>query len=470
MFKRITKNDKLVKREQTSITYQLYTQPFAPFLSKKKGVRRGTGYKDQKAFMLLRVADGEVRDIFPVKTRDTFEVILQSQDDLMCQANPVKIPEGYWIEYRQARTPQERIALAKKYHLLKDQQILAITYIVLDIDSSYEEVKPVWDELVKKLGLQGYKVYKTKSGRFRAYIPVRGNYYEKRTQQGKEEKNKVGKIFYHTPHGRGRNHKTHLENAYEIQYILGAFFEKRGLKVDPTFIGRLNHPIWLEGRPVGGQGHSTLMEFKGGNIIRLYTLYNRVKKLQREEGLWTFNGKNLTQELWGKEPPKKERPKTRLIREGRKGSTLTDEEKFEIAVRTLASKYRTHRFTKVMLPACGWAKDLGLTEAEVYNILQDLLWDKKNFDKDFEKAWRYSRPLRFEWKDRPIQAEQEGFSEKMVKFLKACLTPTERKHIRKLFKTEADYYEVERHLLKHGYIEASTVKKEGRGRGRPPKV
>lgn len=440
------------------VNYNLHDiQPFS-LLNRSKEYFISYGYRKQRTILFIRMKKGKIKDIFPVKTLDTFKKIIQTHDDLLFLPNPVKIPREYWNRYRKAKTPKERIALAKEFGLLKDQQILVIEQIVLDIDSPYEEVEPVWKILVEKLFLEGYKVYKTKSGRFRVYIQVSGNTY-------------ACKVFCHSVKGKGRNHKSHLENVYEIQYILAAFFEKRGLNIDVSFIGRLNHPVLLEGRPVDGKKGSVLMEVKEGTVM-LYDLYHRVKNLQKEEELWTFKGKNLTELFWKhkwrnqQKKQKLKKPDLKLKLKLKLGERLTKEHKLELALRKLSEKHYINRFKHVMLPVCGWARYLGLDEDFVYNLLRKYLPTKKSFDKDFQKAWRYSTKLTFKWIDK--YASNEEFSKKVEKFLNACVEPIERKHVLKLFLTEAEYYEVERYLLKKEYIEVNYLK-TGK-KGRPPKI
>jgi hypothetical protein len=421
-------------------------------IQNKKEVIGSKTYRQDEAIILIEISNGKVVDIRPVKTTETLEKFLEkSNKNFMVLPNPVKIREDYWIRYKQARSSIERVRLATEFELLTDKRILNISYIVLDIDSPFEEVYPVWQEIVQKIGLTGYVVFKTKSGRFRAYIRVRGEYND-----GK-------KSFKHTIKGIGRNGKTHLENAYEIQYILASFFEKRGLKYDNSFVGRLNHPVWIEEREINGK-KSQLYEVKEGEIL-LYTLYNRLKKLQREEGLWTFNGKNITELLWHnkwKDFEKKEDIKIKI----KIKNNLTDKEKLEIALISLLKKHKTNRFKSVMLPVCGWAKYLGLEKDTVYDLLRKYLITKSNFDKDFEKAWKYSSSLEFVW-----TYKEEELTKKIERYLKVFISEgkefkmyVKRKDLRELYKTEAEYYEVERYLTDKGYIETGYIKTGKKGR------
>jgi hypothetical protein len=474
-----------------------------------KEIIKSKKYKKDEAYLLMEVeedATGKKRilDIRPVKTIETILKIITDIGTILYQTdnnvsisylytpNPVQIPEDYWRRYKHTRDPEERKKLATRYELLTDKKILNISSIVLDIDSPFEEVYPVWKELVEKLGLKGYVVFKTKSGRFRAYIKVSGTY------------NDGTKTFKLTPHGKAKNRRKHIINAYEIQYILASYFEKRGLKYDSSFVGRLNHPVWIEEREVFDEGKSQLYEIKEGEIP-FYTLYNRVKKLQREEELWKYKGediKNLlkkkeeeiqgtktsqqttgTQQTTGAQQTKQQTTqkttqqtiqkttqqttqKTQQTNKQRKIKTKTiklkktNEEKLEEAIEVLTEKHKTHRFTRIMLPVVGWGKFLGLDKDTVYHLLRKHLITKKNFDEDFEKAWKYGDPLEFSY--------GEDLLVRIEKYLNEFVNASEkfRLDLLELFSSEADYYDTERYLLAGGYIEEEFRKRGGRGRPR----
>ncbi|MGB9779209.1 MAG: hypothetical protein ACPLW8_07355, partial [Candidatus Bathyarchaeales archaeon] len=273
-----------------------------------------------------------------------------------------------------------------------------------------------------------------------------------------------------------------------------SFFEKRGLNVDPTFVGRLNHLVWVEGREVNGK-KSELYEAKEGTIP-LYTLYNAVKKLQQEEELWTFQGKNLTQIHWPKkwkDFSKKGKKQTKqgnntqqtgtqqttqqtATKQGTKQKQIkitklkkSDEEKLEEALKSLLKKHKTHRFKSVMMPVCGWAKYLNVDKNTVYNLLWTYLHHTKaNFDEDFEKAWAYSSSLEFVWYEKDLIEKVERFLKAFIgqgNALKIYLT---RKDLRKLYRTEAEYYQVERYLTDKGYLQTG-YRKSGK-KGRPTKT
>ncbi|MGC8868787.1 MAG: hypothetical protein ACP5P7_03905 [Sulfurihydrogenibium sp.] len=494
----ITKNTKKVNkvRNQTeNKTIKALQTLFNPRPKKKikriknkKEVIGSKAYRQDEAIILMEMDNsGKVVDIKPVKTLETAEeIIANSTNNFMFTPNPVIIRRDYWIEYKKAKTPLQRVKLATKYKLLTDDSILNISYIVLDVDSEFEKVYPVWQEFLQKTEIdKGFIVYKTKSGRFHGYVRVSGKF------------NNGKKVFKHTIKGKAKNGKTHLENVYEIQYIIAAFFEKRGLKIDRSFVRRLNHLIWLEEREINGK-KSELYEAKEGEIL-LYELYNKVKKLQQEEELWTFQGENLTKIHWpkkwkdfekkGKKQTKqgnntqqtgtqqttqqatgttKQGTKQRNTKPAKLKLKMTNEEKLEEALKSLIKRYKTNRFKFVMLPVCGWAKFLGLDKNFVYDLLRNYLITKSNFDADFEKAWRYSSSLEFVW------YENEDLIEKVERFLKTFLGQDAlkiyltRKDLRKLYKTEAEYYQVERYLTDKGYLQTG-YRKSGK-KGRPTKI
>jgi len=266
------------------------------------------GYRNQATYFFILFKEGKVRDTVPVKTSTTLRDFLEGWKEYgllpMFLPNPVKVPKVYWDEYKKEgrRNPYKRISLARKYELLKDSRILKLMTLSLDIDSPFEEVLPVWEELRKKLGIErGYSVFRTKSGNFRAYIylePTRFERTYKEVVNGEViEKEKVYE-FWLRPECKGPNGKTHLENVREFLHIVYAFFEKKGLKADRTFPNRVNHPIWVEGWEIEGK-KSELIEEKTGYAGKFYDLYRKAKKLQKEEGLWTFGGINLTKKFWG---------------------------------------------------------------------------------------------------------------------------------------------------------------------------
>ena len=313
---------------------------------------------------------------------------------VLLHTQPVKIPKDFWKKWRKAKSGKERLNLSSS--LTKDENVFALVCIVLDWDSPYEECEPVFLELVERLGIKGYECGKTKSGNFRAVIylePLRI-----------ERKDQPIRTFYLTAQGKGRNGHTHLQNFREIVAILNAYARKRRLKADDSF-KRVNHPVWY------GEGFYK-RERKVYGETKLYDLYNAVKKLQAEEGLWETN-----RQFW-EEKYKEKKTSGKIILPPfvakLQAKRLDDLYKWQIAVRRLSEKYAHSRFTKVILPAISWAMNLGLPKWDVNDFLRELLWDKKDIDAELERAWKYARPQHFEWhgKGRKIDLK-----EKLLEFL-----------------------------------------------------
>jgi len=448
----------------------LFAKHLSQNVSRRTGVIHLTdGYKHQRTYLCLLYKQGQIVDIVPVKTTDTLNVYIQGWTRFgiqpMILPNPVKVPRKYWEEYRKKGYKSNflRLKLAKYYGLLRDSAILNIETLVLDVDSPYEKVFPVWEELKKKLKIEkGYTLVKTKRGNFRVYIYIKPTYIVKKkveVRKGKLIEKVEEKEFFLSPRGQGRNGKTHLENAQELQAILLAFFHSRGLKADYTFLGRLNHPVWVEGWEIDYK-RSEIMEEKEGYAGRLYDLYRRAKHLQREEKLWELGKTNLTHRFWERTKRKKVVMPTFVVR--KLEEKLDALYKWKCAVKKLAERYTTYRFTRVILPAVGWAKALNLDRSEVESYLQEVLPDKKNFKKDMEKAWRYAHPTYFEWKGDEISIKKY-----LIAFLKIVRKGVFRQDLLKtLFKGQNWLLEqVERFALKEGLIRLEKIKrKTGRGR------
>ncbi len=434
-------------------------------------------YKYQEAHFFLLFKEGEVFDSCVVKTSTTLTNYLKGWERNnilpMFLPNPVKVPKGYWEEYKKkaGRHPRSRLNLVKKYGLLKDDAILKLKVLVLDMDSPYEKVLPVWEELKKRLGIKrGYWVVKTKSGNFRVYIFLEPTVYErtyKEVVNGEVKEKTVVYEFWLRPEGRGRNGKTHLENARELLHIIYAFFEKRGLKADRTFPSRINHPVWVEGWDINGR-KSEIKEVKEGYAGKLYDLYRRAKKLQREENLWTFGSVNLTEKFWPEKLKKETSQKTKgkvvvpKFIAKKQIKELDELTRWKLAVAKLAEKYNSNRFCKVMLPAVGWALWLGIPRAEVESYLREVIPDKKNFDIDIEKAFNAARPTPFKWEGKELKTED------LVKnFLKKAKGGVVRQSLLREVYGGKNYLlqKIESYLLKNGfvYIRAEKLK---RGRGR----
>ena len=368
------------------------------------------GYRIQYAYVVfisrkvVKKKNGELKeewepiDARVVKTLSTLNKIaneIQKKKGIrvLLHPQPVKIPKGFWKKWRKAKKGWDRKELAKG--LTKDENVFVLVCIVLDWDSPYEECEPVFLELVERLGIKGYECGRTKSGNFRAVIYLEPLRIEKKDQPIR--------TFYLTAQGKGRNGHTHARNFREIVAILNAYAQRKGIKADNSF-KRVNKPVWY--------GESFYKrERKVHGETKLYNLYNAVKKLQAEEGLWETN-----REFWKTEKPKKTGGKVILppfvVRIQTK--RLDDLYRWQIAVRRLSEKYTTQRFTRVILPAVRWAMDLGLSRWDVDSYLKELLPDKRDMDAELERAWKYARPQRFEWYGKGGKID---LKEKLVEFL-----------------------------------------------------
>ena len=137
-----------------------------------------------------------------------------------------------------------------------------------------------------------------------------------------------------------------------------AFFVRKGFKADHTFVGRLNHPVFWEDYPL--YRYELVESVEGENDF--YGLYRKVKRLQKELGLYTFKGKNLTEEFWGKRPPTKkgDKKECRIIKAPAfvrrlQENTLDNFELWKRRVITLSEKHDSYRYIHVIQPAVGWA-------------------------------------------------------------------------------------------------------------------
>ena len=349
-------------------------------VSKEQTRRFSKSYNEQCCY-IVQFYDPKLR--LPVgatfvKTTPTLTNILKGLEKQglypLILPQPVYVPgkpkewwrRPFWERYRHSNR-EGKAGLIKEYGLLKDSSIYRFQTVTLDIDSPFEDVYPAWNELREKLGIEeGYQVYKTKSGRFRAYIYLDGT--------------------------------KDLKRARELTAILYAFFEGKGFNADPTFVHRLNHPVFYEDFPLY---HYKLIEDVSGKVA-FFSLYRKVKELQKKLKLYTFKGKDLTTEIWGIKPPKRGKKKKgkgcqiikapAFIRKLRNES-LDVFELWKLAVTSLSNKHASYRYTYVIQPAVGWAKYLGLPKGEVSGFLISLLGGEKR--RDIETGWRYASELEF---------------------------------------------------------------------------
>ena len=405
------------------------------------------GYNDQFIY-LLQAYDPNTKKIvyvYPFRTFETLSKILSSieREGLwpLVSPNPVYVPVEFWKEYRQIayKEPESTVKLVRKYKLLKDSAIHVFKIITIDIDSPFEDVYPVWKELLSLLELQkGYRVFKTKSSRFRAYISLDGTKDFKR--------------------------------ARELVAIIYAFFGRKELKADHTFVSRLNHPVFWEDYPL--YRYELVENAEGANDF--FELYRKVKELQKKLELWTFNGKNLTEEFWGKKSStKRKKKKCKVIKAPAfvrrlQKNALDNFELWKRAVVSLAEKHDSYRYIHVIQPAIGWAKWLELPKEEVTEFLEEFLGEEKK--KDVEKGWKYVRELEFrvndtvEWRGKT----REEWEKEVESYIKPKKEVTRQELLKEVFGGQVWLLElIVRGMEKEGKIESYFVKA---GRGRPKKV
>ena len=410
---------------------------------KKRAKKFSEGYRKQHCY-LLQLYDpslGIPVGVIPVRTKPTFDSILRDLEELnlypLILPQPVYVPEEFWLEYRKGSI--DRVDLVKKYGLLRDSSIYRYETVVIDIDSPFNEVYPAWEELKNRIRIRvGYQVYRTKSGRFRVYIYL---------LDGTKD----------------------LKRAKEFLAIIYAFFERKGLKADPTFVYRLNHPVFYEDFPL--YSYEVIEEKDGKN--RFFRLYRNVKELQKELNLYEFNGKNLTEWIWGKKPPVKKQKKCKILKAPAFVRKLEKEvldalELWKRRVFVLAEKRSSYRYIYVIQPAIGWAKYLNLPENEVTEFLVELLGKEKK--KDIEKGWKYARELIFEMPERiewfgKTREEWEGL---VLRKLMKRKTVSRQELLGEVFYNQKWLCDLVMEGLEKKGIVLSDFNR--RGRGRPKKI
>ena len=372
-------------------------------LCKHEGYRRQYAYVIFISRKVVKEENGKKKekwvpiDARIVKTLPTLNRIAEQVQEkglrVLLHPQPVKIPTSFWEQWRKIKNGKERIELAKS--LVKDKNIFILVCVVLDWDSPYEECEPVFLELVERLGIQGYEMGKTKSGNFRAVIYLEPLRIEK---EGKPIAS-----FYLSPHAQAKNGHSHIENFKELISIINAYARKLGIKADDSF-KRVNHPVWY-----GKTFYTRLKKIRGET--KLYELYNAVKRLQAEEGLWEVN-----KEFW-QEKYKEKQVRGKVVVPPfiarMQVNGLGDLCKWQIAVKRLAEAHTYNRFRRVILPAVGWAMDLGLSRCDVDAYLKDVLPDKRDMDDELERAWKYGKPTQFKWGGR----SDIDVKEKIIDFL-----------------------------------------------------
>jgi len=402
---------------------------------------------NQQSCYLIQFYDprsGAPVGVIPVRTEPTFNAVLKELEGKglypLILPQPVYVPQSFWEEYRHSNN---QVALVKEYGLLTDASIYRFETIVIDIDSPFESVYSAWNDLKERIGLRvGYQVYKTKSGRFRAYIYL---------LDGTKD----------------------LKRAKELVAIIYAFFESKGLNADETFVHRLNHPVFYEDFPL--YSYELIEDVEGR--VPFFGLYKGVKKLQKEIGLYTFKGKNLTEEIWGKKPPKRERKgdkrECRVIKAPafmRKlhKNRLDNLELWKRSVISLSGKYSSYRYVHVIQPAVGWAKYLELPEDEVTDFLVGLLGENKR--KDVEKGWKHAHELEFTVTDNVkwIGKTREEWEGEVIASLQFKREVSRQEILREIFGNRKWLCDmIMDGLIEKGVVTASFIV---HGRGRPKKV
>jgi len=413
-------------------------------VGRERGRKLSKRYNKQSCY-LIQIYDPQIRapvGVVPVRTEPTLRNVLKDLEEKglypLILPQPVYVPQSFWEEYRYS---EDKGRLVKEYELLKDSSIYRFETVVIDIDSPFESVYPTWNELKERLSLRsGYQVYKTKSGRFRAYIYL---------LDGTKD----------------------LKRAKELTVIIYAFFESKGLNADPTFVHRLNHPVFYEEFPL--YNYELVEDVKGG--VAFFGLYRHVKGLQKELELYMFNGKNLTEEFWGKRSPTKEEDKKecriikapaflRKLQENR----LDNFELWKRAVISLSEKHSSYRYIHVIQPAVGWAKYLELPEEIVTEFLVGLLEENKR--RDIEKGWKYARELEFTVPDsvKWVGRTREEWEGEVIAYLQFKREISRQELLKEVFGNKKWLCDmIMDGLIEKGMVTASFVV---HGRGRPKKV
>ena len=414
----------------------------------------------------LKVVDARI-----FATKDTYLKYVERAKSrklyILITPNPVRIPRAFWSEYRKVKGQRERIELIQKYGLLKDENAFVIE-LLLDIDSPYEQVKETVKDLLRDLGIKEapfqVKLMKTGSGNARLIIPL--------------------KLPVVKPTEKNKNGHTHLENLKEALAIIAVYLQRKGLNVDLTSIDRLNHQIWCYSAHPKPDKYEIKKVVPTLKKITPYDLYRKVKKLQREQQLYTLKRGDKEVNLtiyFGWRPEFKLRKKTKVIRvpkfiaelTKRKAlNTLKEDVKlyyWKKTVKSLADKHNSYRFTYVILPAVGWAKYLGLDRYEVESYLKEVLSDRdwRKTEKDIDTAFRVANELEF---NLPKGLKTLNFEELIKATLRVLLRGeiSRQELIKKVFGNQKWLTDlVMNALVKVGLVEVEFFKA---GRGRPRKV
>lgn len=421
------------------------------------------GFKKKSGvYVWLKVQDNKkVVDAGLVRTYSTLkkldEQFKKENCTMLLHPYAVTIPEGFWLKWKTANNPQDCISLIKEHNLIKDEAIYKIDKIVLDIDTPIEYAQWQLEEIIfPELDItEGYEIGKTKSGNTRVILYLKWPL-------------KANDIF--------RKQK-HLERLRELYYFLvDLFYYRGGLKLDRTFADRINHPIWFS---FNSHFYQKIVSKPGK--IPFYTLYGRVKQIQRKAEYWvTRDNLNLTMKFCGDRRPKRKSTKVQLPAFLRNELKQYFDEDYKLtlwkkAVKSLY-KGKGNRFINFILPAIGWAKYLNLNRIDVDTYLMKFLADRdiSKTEKDLNIAWKYANVFEFRLPDNgrqvrlPANLDLIQITEKALNLVKQS-PKTRQELLHEIFYKQAWLCDLVMNFFeKKGLIKSEFVS-SGK-RGRPSKV
>lgn len=418
--------------------------------------------KKSGVYVWLKVQDNKkVVDAGLVRTYST----LKKLDDQFKNENctmllhpyTVTIPEGFWLKWKTANNSQDRISLIKEHNLIKDEAIYKIDKIVLDIDSPVEYAQWQLENFIfPELGItEGYEIGRTKSGNTRAILYLKWSL-------------KANDVF--------RKQK-HIERLRELYYFLiDYFYYLSNLKLDKTFADRINHPIWFS-----FNSHFYQKTVSKPGKIPFYTLYGRMKQIQKRFKYWVTRDKmNLTLRFWGDRRPERKSTKVQLpafLRNELK-SYIDEDYKLTLWKKAVKSLYkgRGYRFTNFILPAIGWAKYLNLDRIDVDEYIKGFLADRDYMktEKDLDIAWKYANELEFKIPETkkqiklPANLDLIQLTEKALNLVKQT-SKTRQELLHEIFYKQAWLCDLVMNFLEKKGLVRSEFVKSGK-RGRPSKV
>lgn len=415
--------------------------------------------------VLVMSSDDKVKDFTFIRTNETLQKIYYTEsvkgNKILLHPLPIRVNEGFWAEWKKARTRASRLDLAKKYEILKDNHIYIFDKIVIDIDKPYEEVEPKLLEVFKELGIEkGYELGKTKSGNLRAVIYLQPLRIQKEIGAKKLEI----EIYQGSKH---------TDKYRELLYILYEMTSRKGIAIDRTFIDRLNHPIWFS---YDGRFYERKVKIEGEN--KLYSIYNRAKAWQKKNKAYIVLGQNLTKKFyphltkdWKDPNPRRTRIELPAFIRNKINTELSDAFGYwSKAVDTLSRNTKSQIYTRLIQVAVGWAKYLNLDRYDVDRYLLSILSyrDSKKTEKDIRTAWNRARELEFKLPEKVRVYDFSKLVEEALNYINEQGTAKRQELLEKVFYKQVWLLEkVIGWLEAKGYIQAEYQKQ---GRGRPIKV